>query len=131
VSATGQFLQVYPPLANGGFNTGALTNLNLQTAQSAPHATTDRHGDPEPAGERHAADRGAVQSDQLDDLQPVDVDHGLRLARQFLSGDILLHADRDANVWDVNMTVNGTVRSNADHDDADVLAHGRSRRRRR
>ena len=24
VSATGQFLQVYPPLANGGFNTGAL-----------------------------------------------------------------------------------------------------------
>ena len=30
VSATGQFLQVYPPLANGGFNTGALQNLNLQ-----------------------------------------------------------------------------------------------------
>ena len=40
VSSTGQFLQVYPPLANGGFNTGALQNLNLQTAQSAPVATT-------------------------------------------------------------------------------------------
>jgi len=40
VSSTGQFLQVYPPLANGGFNTGALQNLNLNTAQSAPQATT-------------------------------------------------------------------------------------------
>ena len=40
VTATGQDLQVYPPTATGGFNTGALTNLNLQTAQSAPLATT-------------------------------------------------------------------------------------------
>jgi len=40
VTATGQALQVYPPLANGTFNTGALSNLNLQTAQSAPAATT-------------------------------------------------------------------------------------------
>jgi flagellar hook protein FlgE len=40
VSATGQFLQVYPPLVNGGFNTGALQNLNLNTSQSAPVATT-------------------------------------------------------------------------------------------
>jgi flagellar hook protein FlgE len=40
VTSTGQFLQVYPPLANGGFNTGALANLNLNTAQSAPVATS-------------------------------------------------------------------------------------------
>jgi flagellar hook protein FlgE len=40
VSSTGQALQVYPPLVNGGFNTGALSDLNLQTAQSAPLATT-------------------------------------------------------------------------------------------
>jgi flagellar hook protein FlgE len=40
VSSTGQALQVYPPLVAGGFNTGALQNLNLQTAQSAPVATT-------------------------------------------------------------------------------------------
>jgi flagellar hook protein FlgE len=39
-TATGQFLQVYPPLANGGFNTGALQNLNLNTAQAAPQATS-------------------------------------------------------------------------------------------
>src|ERR1700693_4665464 len=40
ISSTGQALQVYPPLINGGFNTGTLANLNLQTAQSAPLATT-------------------------------------------------------------------------------------------
>jgi flagellar hook protein FlgE len=40
VSSTGQALQVYPPLTNGGFNTGTLSDLNLQTAQSAPLATT-------------------------------------------------------------------------------------------
>lgn len=39
-TSTGQFLQVYPPTTNGGFNTGALQNLNLQTAQSAPVPTT-------------------------------------------------------------------------------------------
>jgi flagellar hook protein FlgE len=40
VTATNQALQVYPPTTNGGFNTGTLTNLNLQTAQSAPLATS-------------------------------------------------------------------------------------------
>src|ERR1700736_2088823 len=40
VSSTGQALQVYPPLINGGVNTGTLSNLKLQTAQSAPPATT-------------------------------------------------------------------------------------------
>jgi flagellar hook protein FlgE len=40
ISSTGQFLQVYPPTTNGGFNTGTLQNLNLQTAQSSPVATT-------------------------------------------------------------------------------------------
>ncbi len=40
VTSTGQSLQVYPPLTTGGFNTGALQNLNLNTAQSAPVATT-------------------------------------------------------------------------------------------
>jgi len=40
ISSTGAFLQVYPPTTNGGFNTGSLQNLNLQTAQSSPVATT-------------------------------------------------------------------------------------------
>ena len=40
VNAQGLQLQVYPPLANGGFNTGGLSNLSLNTNQSAPQATT-------------------------------------------------------------------------------------------
>src|SRR5262249_37765049 len=40
VNAKGQRLQVYPPLANGGFNTGGLSDLSLSTGVSAPNATT-------------------------------------------------------------------------------------------
>ncbi len=39
-TTSGATLQVYPPLANGGFNTGGLSNLSLNTADSAPNATT-------------------------------------------------------------------------------------------
>jgi flagellar hook protein FlgE len=40
VNSKQQRLQVYPPLANGGFNTGGLSDLNLTTGVSAPNATT-------------------------------------------------------------------------------------------
>jgi flagellar hook protein FlgE len=40
VNSDGQALQVYPPTTNGGFNTGTTTDLNLETAQSAPAPTT-------------------------------------------------------------------------------------------
>ena len=40
VTPAGAALQVYPTLPNGGFNTGTLVPLNLQTSQSAPAATT-------------------------------------------------------------------------------------------
>lgn len=39
VNSMGQRLQVYPPLAGGGFNTGGLGDLRLQTTDSAPSAT--------------------------------------------------------------------------------------------
>lgn len=40
VTASGERVQGYAPLANGGFNTGGLTSLQLTTAESAPQATT-------------------------------------------------------------------------------------------
>ncbi|HXS28082.1 MAG TPA: flagellar hook protein FlgE [Steroidobacteraceae bacterium] len=40
VNAQGLKLQVYPPLQNGGFNTGGLSDLSLNTNQSAPQATS-------------------------------------------------------------------------------------------
>jgi flagellar hook protein FlgE len=41
VNAKQQRLQVYPPLANGGFNTGGMSDLSLSTGVSAPNATTN------------------------------------------------------------------------------------------
>jgi flagellar hook protein FlgE len=41
VNAQGEALQVYPPLATGGFNTGGLTDLSLNTNESAPQATAN------------------------------------------------------------------------------------------
>jgi flagellar hook protein FlgE len=41
VNAQGQRLQVYPPLVNGGFNTGSLNDLRLVTSESAPNATSN------------------------------------------------------------------------------------------
>ncbi|HEX2584661.1 MAG TPA: flagellar hook protein FlgE [Steroidobacteraceae bacterium] len=40
INDAGQRLQVYPALNNGGFNTSTLTDLQLNTGQSAPSATT-------------------------------------------------------------------------------------------
>ena len=40
VNSRQQRLQVYPPLPNGGFNTGGLSDLSLTTGESAPQATT-------------------------------------------------------------------------------------------
>ncbi|HTC25536.1 flagellar hook protein FlgE [Dyella sp.] len=39
-TASGAFLQVYPPTTAGGFNTSTLTNLQLNTAQSAATPTS-------------------------------------------------------------------------------------------
>jgi flagellar hook protein FlgE len=41
VNARQQRLQVYPPSADGQFNTGALTDIQLVTSESAPSATTN------------------------------------------------------------------------------------------
>jgi flagellar hook protein FlgE len=40
VTASGEEVQGYAPLANGGFNTGGLSSLQLTTAESSPQATT-------------------------------------------------------------------------------------------
>ena len=40
VTAQGELLQAYPPLSNGGFNTGGLANISLNTSVSQPQATS-------------------------------------------------------------------------------------------
>jgi flagellar hook protein FlgE len=41
VNSRNQRLQVYPPMDNGSFNTGALSDIQLVTNESAPAATTE------------------------------------------------------------------------------------------
>ena len=41
VNSAQQRLQVYPPLGSGGFNTGGLADLRLQTTDAAPQATSE------------------------------------------------------------------------------------------
>src|SRR3982750_1183398 len=41
VNSTGQRLQVYPPIAGGGFNTGGVGDLRLITTASPPAATSN------------------------------------------------------------------------------------------
>jgi flagellar hook protein FlgE len=41
VTSNGERVEGYAPLANGGFNTGGLADLQLTTAESAPNATTN------------------------------------------------------------------------------------------
>src|SRR5690606_28090940 len=40
VNSQNQRLQAYPPTGNGSFNTGALSDVQLVTSESAPSATT-------------------------------------------------------------------------------------------
>ena len=112
-TATGQFLQVYPPLANGGFNTGALQNLNLNTAQSAPQATSTGVRDIEPAVDDTVPTAAPFDPTNSDHLLAIDLDHGLRLARQLLSGDLLLHTDHDA--WNLGCQHDGERHRGGSH----------------
>src|SRR5258708_7895781 len=109
VTATGQALQVYPPTTTGGFNTGALTNLNLQTAQSAPLATTAGTvilnlpaGTLPPTGgafnPANPATYNQSTSTKVDDS----------LGNSF-PATFFFTQTATPGLWNVNMTVNGTL----------------------
>src|SRR4029079_12969764 len=83
VNSAGQRLQVYPPIAGGGFNTGGLSDLRLQTTDSrrpqrprpadhgfAPAAHRQRGIRAQPAGQRDRAAGCSVQSQRSEFLQP-------------------------------------------------------------
>jgi flagellar hook protein FlgE len=109
VSATGQFLQVYPPLANGGFNTGALQNLNLNTAQSAPQATSTGvvtlnlpSNDTVPTQTPFSATNPATYSQSTSTTVYDSLGNSYPATFYFTQ-------TATPGTWDVNMTVNGTV----------------------
>jgi flagellar hook protein FlgE len=109
VTATGQALQVYPPTTTGGFNTGALTDLNLQTAQSQPLATTGGTvilnlpaGSTPPTGGAFDPNNPATFN-QSTSTTVYD-----SLGNSF-PATFFFTQTAAAGVWNVNMTVNGTL----------------------
>ncbi len=109
VNDTGQFLQVYPPLATGGFNTGALSNLNLNTAESAPAATT--------AGNviLNLPSNAAVPAQAPFDPNNAATYNQSTSTTVFDSlgnsfpGTFFFSQTATPGVWNVNLTVNGTA----------------------
>jgi flagellar hook protein FlgE len=107
VSSTGQALQVYPPLANGTFNTGTLTNLNLQTAQSAPFATTGGAVILNLPANSAVPTGGAfdpTQSSTYNQSTSTQVYDSLGNA---YPATFYFSATANPNVWNVNTTING------------------------
>jgi flagellar hook protein FlgE len=109
VNATGQALQVFPPTANGGFNTGTTTDLNLEAAQSAPNATTTGSiilnlpaNSPVPAITPFDPTNPATYS-QSTSTTVYDSLGNPSPATFFFS------QTATPNQWTVNMTVNGTL----------------------
>jgi flagellar hook protein FlgE len=109
VTATGQALQVYPPTATGGFNTGALTNLNLQTAQSTPLATSAGTvilnlpaGSTPPTGGAFDPNNPATYN-QSTSTTVYD-----SLGNSF-PATFFFTQTATSGLWNVNMTVNGTL----------------------
>ncbi len=114
VTATGQALQVYPPTTTGGFNTGALTDLNLQTAQSAPLATStgtailNLPADSTVLADAATADPGGtfVSTDQASYNQSTSTTVYDSLGNAYPATFYFTQTAK-TGVWDVNMTVNG------------------------
>jgi flagellar hook protein FlgE len=109
VTATGSALQVYPPTATGGFNTGALTDLNLQTAQSTPLATSAGTvilnlpaGSTPPAGGAFNPANPATYN-QSTSTTVYD-----SLGNSF-PATFFFTQTATSGLWNVNMTVNGTL----------------------
>ena len=109
VNATGQALQVYPPTANGGFNTGALANLNLQTAQSAPLATTTGAvilNLPANSTPPTVTPFNPTNTATYNQSTSTTVYDSLGTAH---SSTLYFTQSATANTWNVNMTIDGTA----------------------
>jgi flagellar hook protein FlgE len=109
VTATGQALQVYPPTTTG-FNTGALEDLNLQTAQSAPEATSTGTGilnlPADSAVPPNAAALGFVATDPTTFNQSTSTTVYDSLGNAF-PATFYFTQTAVPGTWSVNMTVNG------------------------
>jgi flagellar hook protein FlgE len=109
VNAAGQSLQVYPALSNGGFNTSTLTNLQLQTSQSAPSATTSAEtifNLPANASQPTVATFDPADASSYNNATSVTVYDSLGAAH---TSTLYFVKTATANQWDTHLYVDGTA----------------------
>jgi flagellar hook protein FlgE len=108
VNAQNQRLQAYPPVLTGGFNTGVLGDLRLQTSQSAPQASTS--GAVVLNLPANATPPAVATFDPND---PQSYNHTTSTAVYDSLGNLstatfFFVKDTAANAWNVAMTIDGT-----------------------
>ena len=108
VNAQGLALQAYPALANGGFNTGGLANLSLNTNLSQPQATSTAqitanlpaNATPPPDAPFNATDPNSYNNTtSLTTYDSLGAAHTASL----------YFINTAPNAWDVQLTVDGTA----------------------
>jgi flagellar hook protein FlgE len=108
VNSAGQRIQVFPALANGQFNTGALQDLQLNTSQSAPAATANiAAGLNLPANSPVPADAPFVATDPLSYTSTTSTAVYDSLGYQH-TASLYFIAGAVPNTWSVALTIDGT-----------------------
>ncbi|HWZ64797.1 MAG TPA: flagellar hook protein FlgE [Steroidobacteraceae bacterium] len=108
VTASGEQLQAYPPLANGGFNTGGLSNISLTTNESQPQATSTAQITANlPANATPPADApfSATDPDSYNNTTSLTVYDSLGAAHTAS----LYFINTAPNDWEAQLTVDGTA----------------------
>jgi flagellar hook protein FlgE len=108
VTASGQLLQGYPPLANGTFNTGGLGDITLTTNESQPQATTTAQITANlPADATPPADApfNATDPNSYNNTTSLTVYDSLGAAHTAS----LYFINTAPNAWEAQLTVDGTA----------------------
>ena len=109
VNSMNQRLQVYPPLAGGGFNTGGLSDLQLVTTDSAPQATSNvdyilnlpANATPPPVAVFNPADPNSFnQATSLTLYDSLGATH---------TGTMYFVKTATANQWTAQLSIDGTL----------------------
>jgi len=109
VNAEGLALQGYPALANGGFNTGGLSNLSLNTGLSQPQATSTASitaNLPANATQPPDAPFAANDPNSYNNTTSLTVYDSLGAAH---TASLYFIKGATANDWTVQLTVDGTA----------------------
>jgi flagellar hook protein FlgE len=109
VNSAGDALQAYPPLANGGFNTGGLANISLNTNQSSPQATGTAQitaNLPANASPPTNSPFSPTDPNSYNNTTSLTVYDSLGAAH---TASLYFVKDATANDWEVQLNVDGTA----------------------